>query len=1488
MTIPKSDLVRIFHAEIELATKCRGLERGLPARIFRLVGRVPARGGRCRAISGLGAWFLAGLFSLCFVRSTLGDSGTSTVLPYTTGTIITPTSPVVGGTRYGRVIRLQYSGSANGTLIATFEAWANDFGIYESTDDGFTWTQIATTTETQFPGWQFKVEPDLFEVPAPMGNLPAGTILLAGNSVNGNGHQLEIYYSLDHGVTWQYRGMAENNSATLKGIWEPRLGAASNGQLVCYYSDERFAPTYNQLLGERVSPDGGLTWGAEQYVCAIADGVQRPGMAVTTKLPNGQYVVSFEAVGSGTLSQVHIKFSTDGTNWGTGPTDYGTAVQTASGAYLGACPYIMWSPVGGSNGTLVVNAQYLVNSPNTDREFLINTNLGQGNWTMIPAAVQWQGGGNALAGWSQGMIPTWDGQGIIQLASSVSSNTNDNQMLFAREQILLPSATCTLCNQKSGLALEIPGNTTLHGTGLQQWTSDGGPAQQWTFNDQGNNVWTVTNPGNQLAWDDLGWGTTPGTIVDQWDYNGLAVQQWKLRPVGNGAWKFVNVNSGLTLAVTNASPNPGAAIVLWTNTATAEESWFASQPSGAPATYYALDGNALDGSGNGNNGTPSTSATNYVTGRIGPQALQFNGVDADVQIPRSIGAGSSFTIAFWMKTTSTGFHGGPNWWNGTGLVDGEVATGLNDFGVSLLGGKIAFGVGNPDTTLPSTISVNDGLWHHIVATRNELDGMMALYLDGKLNTNTFGPIGARLAPPFLRLGSLQTGNVATFYNGVLDDVRLYNGWLATNQITALATASSGNWSADASDNWSVASRWNSNPYIPGSNPGDYAGLTFSITAPRTVTIDTNSRMVGTLNLGGPTGPYFGYTLAAVGGAQLTFNNGGAGASLVQANTMATDVISAPITLADSLNLSNNSTLTLSGPISGGGGTVSKYGSGVVRITGTDTFSGSIFVKTGTMVVDAGVITNTSFDDVGQTSGDHGTLILQGGGAFTTTSDFNVGDIGNSIGTMNITGAASLIANALYAGSANGAASSANGTINQTNGTVTTLSPYDGVLVIGGRNSASALGVGVYNLHGGVLNVNTGGNAWIGGYGNGALNASGGSAIFSGYVSVGRWPGGVGSLNVSSGTISQTNAARFTLIGEAGTGTLTVSGTGLFNVAGTQLMLGDDGTGSGLVNLNGGALTVPKVVTGAGSGTFNFNGGTLAANASSTNFMTGLTAANVQGGGAIINDGDFAVTIGQALLDGGSGGGLTKRGGGMLTLTGTNTYTGATLINAGALALGGSGSISNTALISLASGAIFDVSALGSPFALGHSQTLSNSAATTGTIKGNLNTSSGTVSVSYVSGIPALTITAGTLMLSVATTVLVNNTGPALGVGSYEIISPAIGGAVAGTLPPVTVNGGGVASAALAINNGGLFLVVNSTVNLSAANLTCSVSGGNLSLSWPADHSGWRLLVQTNHLNLGLSENIADFATVPGSTATNQVSLPISGGVSAEYYRLVYP
>jgi hypothetical protein len=65
-------------------------------------------------------------------------------------------------------------------------------------------------------------------------------------------------------------------------------------------------------------------------------------------------------------------------------------------------------------------------------------------------------------------------------------------------------------------------------------------------------------------------------------------------------------------------------------------------------------------------------------------------------------------------------------------------------------------------------------------------------------------------------------------------------------------------------------------------------------------------------------------------------------------------------------------------------------------------------------------------------------------------------------------------------------------------------------------------------------------------------------------------------------------------------------------------------------------------------------------------------------------------------------------------------------------------------------------------------------------------------------------------------------------------------------------------------------------------------GGTLQLSWLADHLGYRLLVQTNNLNRGISTNPSDWGTVAGSSITNLAVVPITPGLPGEFYRLVYP
>ncbi|HWY30938.1 MAG TPA: cadherin-like beta sandwich domain-containing protein [Candidatus Acidoferrum sp.] len=77
-------------------------------------------------------------------------------------------------------------------------------------------------------------------------------------------------------------------------------------------------------------------------------------------------------------------------------------------------------------------------------------------------------------------------------------------------------------------------------------------------------------------------------------------------------------------------------------------------------------------------------------------------------------------------------------------------------------------------------------------------------------------------------------------------------------------------------------------------------------------------------------------------------------------------------------------------------------------------------------------------------------------------------------------------------------------------------------------------------------------------------------------------------------------------------------------------------------------------------------------------------------------------------------------------------------------------------------------------------------------------------------------------------------------------------------------------------------------SLSEPTLTNIWSPGALQLSWPPDHLGYRLLVQTNNQTGGISTNPSDWGTVAGSTTTNMAVVPIIPGQPVEFYRLVYP
>lgn len=339
-----------------------------------------------------------------------------------------------------------------------------------------------------------------------------------------------------------------------------------------------------------------------------------------------------------------------------------------------------------------------------------------------------------------------------------------------------------------------------------------------------------------------------------------------------------------------------------------------------------------------------------------------------------------------------------------------------------------------------------------------------------------------------------------------------------------------------------------------------------------------------------------------------------------------------------------------GTVEFSGGTINKIGFnhaiiGSLSGIGTVTQTGGAF--NGTAAAVAGGFGGIR---LGENGGGFGKWDISGGSIAT---DFiSVGWTGGGIGELVIGSTASVNA-AFYLLVGEGG----DGSVTQTGGSIT----------VGAQDSRIGIGAGVtgtYTISGGSL---TGSGNFQIGSGNGAtgiFTQTGGTVLMNaGYPVVGRYAGGSGTLSVSAGSFTQIGGGGgFLIIGEEGTGTLTVSGTGLVDVQGDHLQLGHLATGSGIVNLNGGTIRANYVNHGPGAAQFNFDGGTLIARADSADFIRGFGVGNLNilpGDGTIDTNGhNVRITSsssfanpGDAVIDGVAGNVLFKTGAGQLTIEG---------------------------------------------------------------------------------------------------------------------------------------------------------------------------------------------------------------------------------------------
>ncbi|KAF5023548.1 hypothetical protein F66182_4415 [Fusarium sp. NRRL 66182] len=292
-----------------------------------------------------------------------------------------PTNYTDPQTLYARNVEL-----SDGTLLATWENYSPEpagapkvwFPIYQSKDGGKKWKEISRVRDTQ-NGWGLRYQPFLYELPRKIGKYPKGTVLISGSSIPTDLSQtlIEVYASRDKGYTWEFvshvalGGEAFPNPG-LTPVWEPFLMTYKK-QLIIYYADQRDNATHSQKLTHQTTTDL-VNWGEVTEDAKYPEYFDRPGMPTVARMPNDKYIYVYEyghEPGGGPPAgkywfPVYYKISRDPTKF-LDKEDH--QVLGNKGGKPAGSPYVVWTPYGGKNGTLVV-------SSGTMNEIFTNQALG--------------------------------------------------------------------------------------------------------------------------------------------------------------------------------------------------------------------------------------------------------------------------------------------------------------------------------------------------------------------------------------------------------------------------------------------------------------------------------------------------------------------------------------------------------------------------------------------------------------------------------------------------------------------------------------------------------------------------------------------------------------------------------------------------------------------------------------------------------------------------------------------------------------------------------------------------------------------------------------------------------------------------------------------------------------------------------------------------------------------------------------------------------
>jgi hypothetical protein len=547
----------------------------------------------------------------------------------------------------------------DGRIVATFEnsqsaPVGQTLPVHKSDDDGTTWAKLADVKAPAYlssdsayakytSNW---TNPYLYVLPQNVGNLSAGTLLLA-SIVSGDDYYykeqkaansgwtptsdgdrkdvaLALYSSTDDGASWSFQNIISaggwqggsagsvgrvstaNTHAQVDPVWEPHL-LAHNGTLIAYYSDEDDYTGYNTGTGaptldpanDTATDSGGQvllhrTWNGTGTTSWSAPVVDVPG--ATVSMGNGK-----TEIGGGRPGMTTIAPTTDGKwlltyeYWGGGTnvryriSDDPTKFFSATDAAITSLPVPSGGATLSTGGSPVLlpmpDGRIVYNAAGSGDVWVNESGLSTGTWKEYKTPI--------AAGYSRNLQYV-DGTGRVLILQASWSGGSIGPVKYAEVDLgRSDGAYYSLVNRLSGQVLStasgktqdanLTGNTPDLVLSAANSTTD---TQRWHLTTKGGNVTLLNRAGGRSV--AIWTGTaTAGQKLAQWVDDGATDKQWTLVSSTSGYYKLRSVlNTGLFMTGSTA----GGPVTVAASTTDGSQDWPLVQDPLPTASTFTLKG----------------------------------------------------------------------------------------------------------------------------------------------------------------------------------------------------------------------------------------------------------------------------------------------------------------------------------------------------------------------------------------------------------------------------------------------------------------------------------------------------------------------------------------------------------------------------------------------------------------------------------------------------------------------------------------------------------------------------------------------------------------------------------------------------------------------------------------------------------------------------------------------------------------------------------